>query len=173
MLIEFVSVDDRGEKRILISEWWRNCVIAYFSGEFVGGEKNTIIRYGTVWVIWWIDCVCWSDLQNWTLSVEHWTQNIEHCTLNKEYWTLNIVHWLKSIEHWTLSSMTDGTIVCVGLILNVAGSLRGSNQKPKFDHTAVPHASTDGTLMGGIMPHTWKSNNARKYHQVAWANITN
>ena len=149
MLIEFVSADDRGEKRILISEWWRDCVIAYFSGEFVRGEKITIIRYGTVQVMERLCALAWSL----KLKIER-PQNIEHCTLNKEYWTLNI-------------SMSDGTIVCVGLILNVAGSLRGSNQKPKFDHTAVPHASTDGTLMGGGMPHTWKSNNARKYYQVA------
>ena len=93
-------------------------------------------------------------------KIEHWASNTEHRTLN-------IVNKIKNFEHWTLISMSDGTIVCVGLILNVAGSLRGSNQKPKFDHTAVPHASTDGTLMGGSMPHTWKSNNARKYYQVA------
>ena len=112
-------------------------------------KKITIIRYGTVQVMERLCALAWSL----KLKIER-PQNIEHCTLNKEYWTLNI-------------SMSDGTIVCVGLILNVAGSLRGSNQKPKFDHTAVPHASTDGTLMGGGMPHTWKSNNARKYYQVA------
>ena len=60
----------------------------------------------------------------------------------------------KNYNYQVWYSTSDGTIVCVGLILNVAGSLRGSNQKPKFDHTAVPHASTDGTLMGGGMPHT-------------------